>query len=206
VGSFACEPTGMTRSADSKGRPARRRHDAPASRQALLDAATRLFDERGYDATTIRDIGEEADVDPALIARYFGSKEGLYLAALSQTGRPPLSSDPMEALETILARSEAQGIGPLPLAMVNPTLPDAVRDQIRGIIHTQVVEPLAGELAAAGVPEPELRAELLFALALGVSLTRTSTTLPRLTEQPLGPLLERLRPLVDALANPDRDG
>jgi AcrR family transcriptional regulator len=177
----------------------RRRHDAPASRQALLDAATRLFDERGYDATTIRDIGDEASVDPSLIARYFGSKEGLYLAALSQTGRLPLPSDPMQALETILTRSEAQGIGPLPLAMVDPTLTDAVRGQIRDIIRTQVVEPLAGEFAARGVPEPELRAELLFAIALGVSLTRAGATLPQLTEQSIGALLERLEPLVATL-------
>jgi AcrR family transcriptional regulator len=192
----------MTESADSKRSAGRRRHDAPASRQALLDAATRLFDERGYDATTIRDIGEEASVDPALIARYFGSKEGLYLAALSQPGRAPLPSDPVQALEAILTRSEARGIGPLPLAMVDPMLTDAVRDQIRDIIRAQVVEPLAGELAARGVAEPELRAELLFAIALGVSLTRASATLPRLTEEPIGALLDRLEPLVDALQAP----
>jgi AcrR family transcriptional regulator len=189
----------MTGSADSTRPSARRRHDAAASREALLEAATRLFDERGYAATTIRDIGEQASVDPALIARYFDSKEGLYLAALSQPGRQPLPSDPLLALEAILTRSEVQGVGPLPLAMVSPTLTDPVREQISDIIRARIVEPLAGELAARGVDEPELRAELLFALALGVSLTRTSATLPRLAEQSVSALVARLEPLVDAL-------
>jgi AcrR family transcriptional regulator len=177
----------------------RRRHDAQASRQALLDAATRLFDERGYDATTVREIGEQARVDPALIARYFGSKEELYLAALAQTGRRPLPSDPLEAIQALLTRSETQGIGPLPLAMVSPTLTDAVREQIRQIIRRLVVDPLATELSEQGVADAELRAELLFAVVLGVSLTRASATLPELTEQPIGALVEQLRPLVDAL-------
>ena len=77
----------------------RRRHDAKASRAALLRAAAALFDERGYDAATVRDIGERAAVDPALIARYFGGKEGLYLATLQHDGRPSLPTGPAELLE-----------------------------------------------------------------------------------------------------------
>jgi AcrR family transcriptional regulator len=182
----------------------RRRHDAHASRQALLDAASRLFDERGYDATTIREIGEQARVDPALIARYFGSKEALYLATLSQTGRASLPTEPVQALESMLTRSEALGIGPLPLAMVNPTLTDALRDEIREITRTRAIDPLARELAARGVPDPELRAETLCALALGILLTRASGTLPHLAEQSISELLELLGPLVRALQTADR--
>jgi AcrR family transcriptional regulator len=46
--------------------------DAAASKQALLEAARSLFGQRGFKSTTIRDIGERAGVDAALIARYFG--------------------------------------------------------------------------------------------------------------------------------------
>jgi AcrR family transcriptional regulator len=193
----------MTQVAHATLASGRRRHDAGASRQALLDAASRLFDDRGYDATTIREIGEQASVDPALIARYFGSKEGLYLATLSQTGRPPLPSEPLDALESMLTRSETLGIGPLPLEMVNPTLSDALRDEIREITRTRAIDPLAGELAARGVPDPELRAETLCALALGVLLTRASGTLPHLAEQSIGELVELLGPLVHALQTVD---
>lgn len=60
-----------------------RRRDAARSRQALLAAAAGLFAERGYAGTAIRSVGDRAGVDPALIARYFGGKEGLYRAVLA---------------------------------------------------------------------------------------------------------------------------
>ncbi|MEA2127408.1 MAG: hypothetical protein QOJ85_299 [Solirubrobacteraceae bacterium] len=181
-------------------RPAtrRRRHDARASREALLDAADALFHERGYDAATVRDIGERAGVDAALIARYFGSKEGLYLATLEQ-GRAPMPNDPMEVLDRMLNRSEQRGSGPVPRAMVSPTLTDAMREQIREIMRRRLVDPLASQLGEQGVPDARLRVELLVAMAIGVSLTRAGGTLPTLAEAPLDDVLTVLRPLVEAL-------
>jgi AcrR family transcriptional regulator len=178
--------------------PPRRRHDARASRQALLDAADALFDERGYDAATVRDIGERAGVDPALIARYFGSKEGLYLATLEQ-GRAPMPTDPTQVLERMLNRSEQRRSGPVPRAMVSPTLTDAMREQIREIMRRRMVDPIAAELAERGVPDARLRVEILVAMAIGVSLTRASGTLPTLAEAPLADVLTVLRPLINAL-------
>jgi AcrR family transcriptional regulator len=178
--------------------PRRRRHDAQASRQALLDAADALFHERGYDAATVRDIGERAGVDAALIARYFGSKEGLYLATLEQ-GRAPMPNDPMEVLDGMLNRSEQRGSGPVPRAMVSPTLTDAMREQIREIMRRRLVDPLASQLGEQGVPDARLRVELLVAMAIGVSLTRAGGTLPTLAEAPLDDVLTVLRPLVEAL-------
>jgi AcrR family transcriptional regulator len=188
----------MTSSVDH-GITVRRRHDAQASRQALLEAATSLFDERGYDATTIREIGARADVDSALIARYFGGKEGLYLATLSHEGRPPLPVDPHEAFATMLSRSEAHGNGPVALAMVSPTLTDPMREQLRELIDSRVLQPLAAELARRDVGDPALRAEILMALAMGISLTRASRTLERLADVPLPELLTMLEPVLSAL-------
>jgi AcrR family transcriptional regulator len=178
----------------------RRRHDAKASRDALLTAADALFDERGYDAATVREIGERAGVDPALIARYFGGKEGLYLATLQQDGRPPMPDDPAAVLECMLSRSEERGIGPVPLAVVSPTLSDAMRTQISEIMGDRIVEPVAAGLAARGVPDPRLRAEILVATAIGLALTRASGTLPTLSQTPLEAVLAVLAPLVEALA------
>jgi AcrR family transcriptional regulator len=182
--------------------PGRRRHDAQASRQALLEAADTLFDERGYDGATVRDIGEHAGVDAALIARYFGSKEGLYLATLQQEGRPTMPTDPMQAFAAMLTKSERRGIGPVPLAMVGPTLTDGIREQVRDIVGRRVVEPLAAELAERGTPDAELRVEILVAMALGLSLTRAGGTLPALAETPLAELLAVLEPLVERLQAP----
>jgi AcrR family transcriptional regulator len=178
---------------------ARRRYDARATRCALLDAATALFGERGYDGTTVRDIGERAGVDPALIARYFGGKEGLYLATLDEESRPPLPRDPVAALELMLAHADEHGTGPVALAMVSPTSTDAARDHSVEVIRTRVVEPLAAELADRGVPEARLRAEVLVALAMGVSLTRANGTLAGIADAPLDRLLAVLAPLAEAL-------
>ena len=181
--------------------PAPRRHyDARASRQSLLDAGGALFDERGYEAATVREIGERAGVDAALIARYFGGKEGLYLAALAQQeGRGHVPADPADALVHMLTRADERGSGPIGQAMVTPTLTDAMREQVREIVHRYVVEPLAGELAAGDVTDAELRAELLVAIATGISLIRAGGTLPALAQAPLEKVLAILAPFADAL-------
>lgn len=59
-----------------------RRAGATTSREDILDAARRLFAERGYAATSVRRVADEANVDPALVHYYFGSKDDLYGAAM----------------------------------------------------------------------------------------------------------------------------
>jgi AcrR family transcriptional regulator len=181
------------------GTTRRRHYDAQASREALLDAAGTLFDERGYESATVREIGERAGVDAALIARYFGGKEGLYLATLQQDGRPQLPADPLQALASMLSHSERRGSGPVKLAMVSPTLTDGMREQVRDIIGRHVVAPLAAELTARGVTRAQLRAELLVAITTGVSLTRGGGTLPALSAASIDEILAVLEPMIAAL-------
>ncbi len=192
----------MSSTADKNSKGAKagsRQYDAQASRRALLDAAVALFHERGYEPTTVREIGERAGVDAALIARYFGGKEGLYLATLQEQGvRSSIPADPAGVLEHMLSRSEQRGSGPVGLALVSPTLTDAMREQVAEIVGRHVVAPLAAELAARGASDAELRAELLVAIASGVSLTRAAGALPALAAAPLEDVLAVLEPLVDA--------
>ncbi len=65
----------------SPPRPARARN-AAATRGAILTAASRQFARESYENVGLREIGREAGVDPALICRYFGSKEGLFREVL----------------------------------------------------------------------------------------------------------------------------
>lgn len=55
----------------------RREMHKQATRNALRAAANRLFAERGYEATTIRDIAREAGVTERTVYRYVDGKEGL---------------------------------------------------------------------------------------------------------------------------------
>jgi AcrR family transcriptional regulator len=189
----------MTPVAERSSAP-RRRRDAQESRRALLAAASALFDERGYESATVREIGERAGVDPALIARYFGGKEGLFLATLEQGDGRSLPADPALALAAILHGSAHHGVGPIALSMLRPGASDSLRAQTADIVRTRVIEPLAAELAARGVPDARLRAEALYAVALGVSLTRASGMLPALTAATVDQLTELLEPVAAALS------
>ena len=55
----------------------RRERKKAATRQAIADAALRLFLERGYDRVSVRDIADRADVSIATLFKHFRSKEAL---------------------------------------------------------------------------------------------------------------------------------
>jgi AcrR family transcriptional regulator len=62
-----------------------RRRDAGRSREAILDAAERLYAERGYDAVSLQEIGALAGLSRGTPSYFFGSKDQLYVAVLERT-------------------------------------------------------------------------------------------------------------------------
>ncbi|MBO1756953.1 TetR/AcrR family transcriptional regulator [Allobranchiibius sp. CTAmp26] len=62
-----------------------RARNAEATRAALLEAATKRFTLLGYERTTTRDIARDAGANISLLARYFGSKEGLFAEVLRES-------------------------------------------------------------------------------------------------------------------------
>lgn len=182
------------------GGPPRRRRDAEATRDALLHAGAALFEERGYRAATVREIGLRAGVDPALIARYFGGKEGLYLAVLERSPRPP--AEPHAVVERLLRRLERPGDAPVALALVGPGLSPALRAQAARTIHDRLVVPLSDRLEGAGCEDARLRAEVLVSAAVGVALARGAGGLPALADAPVEAVQAVLAPMVDLLCAP----
>lgn len=65
-----------------------RKRDADATRAAILNAAKRQFAAYGFEGASLRAIMFEAGADPALVKRYFGDKEALFLEALKESFRP----------------------------------------------------------------------------------------------------------------------
>ncbi|MER5434283.1 helix-turn-helix domain-containing protein [Streptomyces sp. NPDC002588] len=55
----------------------RRERKKAATRQAIADAALRLFLERGYDQVSVRDIADAADVSTTTLFKHFPGKEAL---------------------------------------------------------------------------------------------------------------------------------
>jgi AcrR family transcriptional regulator len=62
----------------------RRRRDAAATREAILEAATRRFATQGYERAGVREIASDAGVTAALVNRYFGSKERLFAEVIDR--------------------------------------------------------------------------------------------------------------------------
>ena len=79
---------------ESRGR--RKRPGRPPgtsdTRERILVNARELFARNGIDKTSIRSIATAADVDPALVHHYFGTKEQLFAAAIH------IPIDPMQVI------------------------------------------------------------------------------------------------------------
>ena len=60
--------------------------DGEATRQALLDAAVRLFADVGIEAVSVRAVNRAAGVAPAAVHYHFGSKAGLIRAVVVRHG------------------------------------------------------------------------------------------------------------------------
>jgi AcrR family transcriptional regulator len=73
------------------------------TRAAILEAARELFATEGYERTTVRDIAAKASIDPALVIRYFGSKEALFVRAADiELRMPDLAGAPGSRGEAIV--------------------------------------------------------------------------------------------------------
>ncbi|MFG2433492.1 TetR family transcriptional regulator [Streptomyces sp. NPDC048508] len=172
-----------------------RRRDAARSRELLLTAASELFAERGFDRTTIRDIGDHAGVDPALIARYFGSKTLLYVAALNAEQGDAALADLFDEqrLRQVFDRADRRGPVPLLQVAVQPLSDPAAQDAARSALHARLVEPLRERLTHEGAERPGLRAELVAAAVTGILLGRHSGAFDELAAADPADLIELLR-------------
>jgi AcrR family transcriptional regulator len=105
----------------------------------IVAAARNQFAENGWAGTTIRAIARSADVDPALVYHYFGSKEGLLDAA---------TNPPQKWLESI-AEVWTTPIEQLGKALITLLLASWVDDEIgptlRAILQTAAHEPSTRE-------------------------------------------------------------
>jgi TetR/AcrR family transcriptional regulator len=83
---MATATTARKRGSNPRGRPAGT--DTADIRAAILDAAETLFARKGYAATSVRQIAEAVDVNPAMVHYYFGSKHALLRQVLERTLEP----------------------------------------------------------------------------------------------------------------------
>ncbi|MFI5938542.1 TetR family transcriptional regulator [Actinoplanes sp. NPDC051494] len=173
-----------------------RRRNAALTREQILDAARRRFGADGYERTTLRLVAADVGVDPAMVVRYFGTKESLFAAAADfDLGLPDLSgADPAAIAGVLLPRFfavwEDEGTF-LPLLRASAGSP-AAADAIREVFATQVA-PALGGLA----PDHALqRAGLVGALVIGMATNRYVVRIPALAEMDRAEVIRWLTPVV----------
>jgi len=180
-----------------------RSRDAGASRVALLAAAQDLFGQKGYDATTVREIGERAGVDAALIARYFGSKADLYIAAVAAERMGEQHSSAYVGLgdmvESMITRVDRDGPGPILQALVRSDTAEEIRAAAQARLARRLVEPLVAGMEDRGTGQAGLRAEVAVSALVGVALARSLGWFGAISEVPTEELVALVVAAVGSL-------
>jgi AcrR family transcriptional regulator len=73
-----------TQDGGKRGTPGRRAPDAEGTRERIMDAAQRLFAERGFDATSTASVAAAAEVPGGLVFYYFPTKRDLLMAVVRE--------------------------------------------------------------------------------------------------------------------------
>jgi len=183
-----------------------RRPGAPRTREDILLVARRSFGARGYDATSLRSIARQADVDPALLVHYFGTKDALFVAALEVTMGPSAMFGGL-ANETIA--EAAQLIVRRYLLMLDH---EQTRDVVLGLVRSAVSSERAAtmlrEFLSQNVtsflrpliahPDAELRASLLVAQLIGIAMLRHVVKAEAVASASNEDLVSRVAPVIEA--------
>lgn len=183
-----------------------RRKGNPDTRAEILAASRAEFAEKGYERATIRAIATRADVDPALVMHYFGSKEQLFAAGLEVPFSPATvlrsvfaSTDgPVgEALVTAIltAWDEPGAAGPFLGVLRSATGEGPVHDLVREFLHATILESLTDLIDG---PDAELRAGLAGSQMIGLLVGRYLVELEPLVDAPIPELAERVGPVIDS--------
>jgi AcrR family transcriptional regulator len=147
-----------------------------ASREAILAAARRRFTEHGYERTTIRLVAFDAGVDPSMVMRYYGSKDGLFAAAVeTDLQLPNLSACDSADAADVLARHfmtlwRSGDGGSLTLLLRSAMTHEAAAEHLRSVFAEQVAPMVRTMLGASA--ESDVRAGLVSTQLLGFALTR----------------------------------
>ena len=176
------------------------RTPASVTKQAILLAARERFAADGYDRATIRAIAADAHIDPAMVIRYFGTKEKLFAATAEfELHLPALDEVPRDRMGARLAEQFVQrweGDESLLALLRTAVTHEAAADRIRNIFATQVCGVVA-ELVDDPA-EADVRAGLISSQILGLALCRYALKLPPLAALSaaevvawLGPTLQR---------------
>jgi AcrR family transcriptional regulator len=146
----------------------------------ILTAARGAFAETGWAGTTIRAVARAADVDPALVYHYFGSKDGLLDAAtnppqrwlenVAKTWATPLPELGSALLRLMLGAWADDEIGPVLRAVLQTAAHEATtREKLRRVVESSLMG-----VSQLGVDEHDwmVRSGLISSQIMGLAMMR----------------------------------
>ena len=146
----------------------------------ILAVARDEFAQHGWAGTAIRAVARTADVDPALIYHYFGSKEGLldaattppqkWLDAVAATWATPKADLGRQLIRTVLDTWADEEVGPILRAVVlTAAHEDKTREKLRLIVERGLI---GGSTLGADEDERLRRSGLIATQLIGFALLR----------------------------------
>jgi AcrR family transcriptional regulator len=172
----------------------------------VLDAARRLFAERGFDGASVRDIAGAAGVDAALVHHYFGTKQDLFLNVLGAPIDPAkmvpavtgggLAELPERLVRTFLSVWDDPVSGPAAVALLRSSHQNEWTARLLSeFLTTQVLRRALAqvELAPPGAP---WRTALIASQMLGLAVARYVLALEPLATAPAETVVAALAPTI----------
>ena len=186
--------------------PVGRRPGGADTRGEIIEAATRVFAEKGYDGASLRAVAREAGVDPALVHHYFDGKADLFVAAMALPFDPRTvqahaavpertGATVVEAFLTMWDRAEGSGsaFSSVVAGMAaSRDVADALREFVRERVWSRNTR-IEGESEALWERRGALVSSQLMGLAFARYLLRVpplSTASPRQIARWVGPTLD----------------
>lgn len=184
-------------------RPRGRPRQPTGTREAILDAALRQFSERGFKGASIRAIAGAAGVDAALVGHYFGAKQQLFAATITDRLRLPEHVYP--ALDggsgDVGRRFTRAYLGLWEDARLRPMLSAIVRSAVTesgdftGMLADVQASLLGDDRITDHGYSPE-GVQLAAAQLLGVAIGRYVAGLPPVATMDLDALVDALAPAI----------
>ena len=183
---------------DGAGGPTPRRSDV--TRAAILDAARRRFAADGFQKATIRAIAAEAGIDPSMVMRYYGNKDGLFAAVVEIDLRlPDLDLTDPDKVGELLVRNalavwdEPPGNEILLTLLRSSIVEDRAVAQFRQVFAEQVTPAV---LRFGDPADAQRRAGLLATQILGLALTRHVLRLPPVVAMTVEEIVTEIGPTL----------
>lgn len=172
------------------------RRSSTETKAVILAAAKERFATSGFERATIRAIAADANIDPSMVMRYFGSKDQLFAAAadfdldlpdLSTIDRDQLGARMVDYFMERWERDEA-----LVVLLRSSTTNEEAAQRMLEIFAGQLIPAIA----AIDPVRPERRASLVGTQMLGLALCRYVLRLPPIVAMTREEIVAWLGPTV----------